>query len=455
MPRIVRIFGDLVVVLVLVATLWIVYRYTIGSKTLLWGQYDYAELLINYKAGLVRRGLIGAIVARLVQGPSSLKGLNTLLFFNMLVLTVCTLFMALVRGRYKGWTAALALLIPGGVLHMAISHEFFYRKEVFFYSFLAVSGVALSLLRPMSPGRARTFAARVLTVAILCGAFACTWIHEAFPFLVGPAVLFLLIASIRLASGSPRTEESRTAERRTAIWFGSVGGGLFLVSAVFLHGGAKAMVGIWYSLSPGDHAMMDGAGWGGIAALSAGVSDLWDLPLRILESGMSWWYVAPILLLFVFCFTLVALNLDDRDDGGLRGWLQCYGLIVVCDLPMLVLGYDWGRWVNAMSLSFLLTWLALREEDLFRPLDHLRLERQRAWLSKHGVGESLAPMVKLASGIVRRHAGAAVCLLLVFSVTFRLPEQILNVSNSFIGKSALEFVRSNSNGRALLSHFRH
>src|ERR1700677_949558 len=55
--------GAAVCLTALFFTIYLVYFHTIRSPThLAWRPYSFSELLINYNAGLLRRGLIGAVI---------------------------------------------------------------------------------------------------------------------------------------------------------------------------------------------------------------------------------------------------------------------------------------------------------------------------------------------------------------------------------------------------------
>ena len=130
------------------ASIFLVDHVTLHSmSTLAWDRYGFSDILINYDAGFVRRGLLGAWVRTLSGTGSELPAANAIVFTNFLALVISITVMALRTGRRRIWNTVLVLAIPGGVFAMAAANQFFYRKEIFFLSSLAVMASAVSLLK--------------------------------------------------------------------------------------------------------------------------------------------------------------------------------------------------------------------------------------------------------------------------------------------------------------------
>jgi hypothetical protein len=450
MSKLMRGTGSVLAVGVLLSSIFLVYCYTIGASTLDWLPYDFSELLINYSAGFVRRGLIGAIITWFSRGNSSLHIANMVLFCNYSMLAVSMTALAFLKPLYRGWIALLVLVVPTGIFHMALTKELFYCKEMFFFTMLAASGLGLSAVRSLPLGTIRKLASLTLAMLILLGGVVCSLIHEAFLFLALPAAMYLLVAVVRLAEGTEESDsKSGVLEYRAASVFVVLIVASFFVTAAFFHGGVHASDGIWANLNPIDRTLAFDSGGphrgrGGIGSLEAGVKELWLLPLVLLQGGMTWWYLSPLVLLFLYSISLVALS-DDSDvpnDHRLLPWLRCYGVLLLCSSPMFCLGWDWGRWINAVNISFLLVWLALRKEELFEPFSRLRLPALRGWLAEHRFEERLLPVVSRGERWIRQHASVVVCFLLLFALTFRVPQMYLNDSgNAFFGKFLYDLVR--------------
>ncbi len=441
-----RMAGVLASLTSLVLTLLFVYRCTIATKTLEWGAYCYAEILIDYRAGLVRRGLLGALIEHFVHVPSSLHAVNLVVFCNFAVLTLGVFLLALLKARYKAWTAALVLLVPEGVFQMAFTREMFNRKEVFFFSFLAVAGIGLHALRRIPAGSAmRRYAAYGLIAFIWYGGVACSLIHEGYLFLAAPATMYLLVAAVRLSAiRTGGAVAGRARENRVSASFIGTIAFSFLLSATVFHGTAVQGATIWFHLRPGDLAILQSTGPGGIGSLSSGALDLLHEHIMHFQTGLAWWHLAPVALLFGYCSVLIGLNISPvRADGeGLLRWLRCFGILALGNLPIYFIGFDWGRWISSLFFSYLLVWLSVQDDELFVPLPRLRFNVMRGWLAKRGFQSLPVELASSAVRLVQRNCAATVSLLLLFALTFRLPELGLVESNEFIGSALAGFIVS-------------
>src|ERR1700752_2621717 len=119
--------------LILGASIYLVSTYTIGSSTgLTWNGYGFSELLINYDGGFLRRGLLVALIqhAAALSGRSTLSVVNRFVFTDFLLLALLLPALPLLSRRRSGLMALLVLMLPGGILSIALSSEYFYRKEI-------------------------------------------------------------------------------------------------------------------------------------------------------------------------------------------------------------------------------------------------------------------------------------------------------------------------------------
>jgi hypothetical protein len=275
-----------------VTSLYLVYRHTLGSMTTLaWMPWGYSELLINYNAGFVRRGLLGALIRACSGGRSALPVTNVLIFANYVLLILSVITLALKTAYIKVWNAVFVLVIPGGIFAMGISHEFFYRKEAFFYSALALSALAVSFLNNIKHSILKHSAAYCIIGLIYLFSILFMLIHEAFLFLAAPANLFLLIAAARTIETTPDPSKKDFGfEKSIILTYASTITLLFLCMAYF-RGGESTAVHIWNNLNTTDKFMIssDGTIYGGIAAVGWDFGDVLYNALRVLIGGMAWY----------------------------------------------------------------------------------------------------------------------------------------------------------------------
>lgn len=413
------------------ASVLLVDRVTLHSMTkLAWDRYGFSDILINYDAGFIRRGLLGAWVRRLSGSGSELPVTNTIVFANFLVLIVSITVMALRTGRQRIWNTILVLAIPGGMFAMAASHQFFYRKEIFSTSTLAVSALAISLLRQISSRGVRRFAAACMIALIFPLGVVLSLIHEGFLFLAAPANLFLLIAAVRAMDiSSPTVTSARSLERGVAWAYAGLNLLVFLAMGYF-RGGARSTVAIWNGLNPADRDMISPLKFTAIGWLSHSMRQLLGEPGAVLISGMTWFWLIPLVGLMLYCLALVVLNRDAKNNSDDHGrdfdrWIGCYLTLAACSLPIFFLGEDWGRWLSSINLSFLILWLSLPASSLPMP----NLDRVKSIPATRVALQELKKMLHSYAAFVMRHRQAVVGAMLFFAITFRLPETFLEPSD--------------------------
>ncbi|WP_321961105.1 hypothetical protein [Paraburkholderia sp. J7] len=402
-----------------VALVWGVTAY--APQTMNWSAYGYTEWLVTYNQGFVRRGLGGALLGLVRDNVDWISAINHLVFVNYTVL--CVLMFALWRAsRWQSTPAiVLALLLPGGLLQMAFGDEYFFRKEMLFHISLAINCLIYVYISRADTDAARTPAAWLFFVMFLAQCAILPLFHEGFVFISFPA--FYLLAR-RVAQMFPA--------RRVFTWL--VWLGLFIqllmLAVCFVFRGNPHLAGeMWMMLDPALRASLSpkspdipfGAvtvlGWSALANLS--------LSLHVLVSGQFWeWALGAVGIGAVLAFIT-----SRRDASGgvcspdlLRRHLAILWFLALCSTPIFVLAMDWGRWLSAVSLSYVMLLLADGTGSITVP-DVLRLVpvalRARLEPSIQYVSRDLIPAIAFRSG----HNGKTLfALSLFYCLTFRLPE---------------------------------
>jgi hypothetical protein len=429
-------FGFALSLLVAVSSVYLVYRLTLQSPTVLrWHPYSYSDLLINYGQGFVRRGLFGSCVLAYAKGGSALAATNFILFWNFATLTVCMVVLACKRAPMRFWNAVFVLAIPGGLLDIAVTGEFLPKREMLFYCQLALTGLAVSAVQSMKAGRARRYAACCGIGWIFGCSVVLSLVHEAFLFMAAAANFFLLVAFVRAI---PSSQEGG-ARRTSSLWLLYLAGvlSLFLVQGHF-HGNANAVQRMWDGLSQTDRFTIspDGALSGGMYALRTSPWTLLNLSYLKAINGGAWYWLVPMFGLALYCLSLVALNEKARvaeRESGLYRWAVCYLTLAVCAAPLFVLGWDWGRWINAINWSFLVVWLSVRPENLVAigygrgPRLLPATEEQPPWFR-----ERWKPGLDMYLRFVRRYPVAVMAVLFLFAMTFRLQEVFASDTQGYL-----------------------
>ena len=183
-------------------------------------------------------------------------------------------------------------------------------------------------------------------------------------------------------------------------------GGVFALFALF-KGGPQTALAIWQSIAPLPMPCSRRvASRNSPSAPSAGACGTRSNCLRMIEQGMAWYWLAPLLfcaaiLIYLAVTTGEGAPGEHRRQAGRA--VVVLGAILVGTLPLFPLGWDWGRWIVFATMAFLL---------VFDRIDALpeRLER----LAER-VGHGLPG---LPAGISALSCGLA-CL--IFELTFRMP----------------------------------
>jgi hypothetical protein len=418
-------------VILFASSIYLVFVSTLHSVTkLAWSGYAFSDLLINYDAGFIRRGLMGAWIRMLSGGGSSLPAADRILFVNFVLLVSLLTILALRAGRHRVWTTALVLAIPGGVFSMTAAHEFFYRKEIFFCTALALSAFAVSVLPEITHQGARRFAAFCIVAFVFSVSAVLSLVHESFLFLSAPANLFVVIAAARAVNPhSVSVLHERSFEKGLARIYGSFVALLFLCMGYF-HGSEKSSNAIWNGLSPADRLMIGSIGKSAIGWTSHSLVQLVGEPVAVMISGMAWFWLVPAGGMMLYCLALVALNLNPAtgsDAGGQEfyRWVQCYLTLAACAVPIFLLGRDWGRWIASFNLSFLILWLSIPSRNL--ATFSLGRWKQKAVVS--GFRDRIERLSQAYVKMVRQHNSATAVTMFLFAITFRYPESILEPSD--------------------------
>ena len=310
------------------------------GHALQWAPWAYSEWLISYRAGFVRRGLAGTLI-RLIAGDGDLlQTTNRVVFLSYagFVASFITLILWRERNAVRG---AIAMLVPGSIMQMALTNEMYYRKEIIFHLFLALVGIGVILTK--NGNRSLVFG---LTIGAASLVFP--FITEIFFFTTLPALMVLLY--LRLAPQYLRQFW------RLAMWLGGLHLAVFILLS-FFKGTREVANALWLSLPLPDRLMVDpnapetpAGGIAGIGfSLAAGLKD----PLWAVVTGFSWYWMLAGGAIFYLLRRLY------RDEDGPRLLLLGRALtptamIFLGTLPLFFLGWDWGRWLSCATVSSLI-----------------------------------------------------------------------------------------------------
>ena len=157
--------------------------------------WSYTHYLFNYDYGLVKRGLIGAIVS-----GTGIDALTSYRFFYVLsfaILLLCLVFL---------FRLALATIKSGGTTSAVVPLVFFSSMSVVYLSHTAGYFDQIGLLLTLLVLSVRSFSLRFLLG--IAGTLFCLFVHEAFLVLFFPVIFLSLLRDclpIRWSRNNPST----------------------------------------------------------------------------------------------------------------------------------------------------------------------------------------------------------------------------------------------------------
>jgi hypothetical protein len=421
----------------LFVSIYLVFTYTLGSiPVLTWTGYGYSELLINYDAGFVRRGLLGAIIKRnTISECSSLLYVNRLVFSNFLMLALFTTILNLISRKRSSIVALLVLTLPGGILSMALSNEYFYRKEILFYIALSITACLVCTLQYLDNGTIQRGVGYAAVFLIFATSLVLPFVHESFLFLSTPAHAFLLYAAMQRMrskdSAQKITDKLPAAMVRIYL---SVQAIIFLLLSYY-KGNSMLAQSMWDKLLPADRTIISptaGLLMGAIGAIGWSLPHALWMTIHVIISGLVWYWLVPLVGGFVYCLSLTLLETKTQRSptdtfNRTSLWVGCYFTLLIATLPMFLLGWDWGRWILAINFSFVILWLAIEPQYLGR-ITNAFLEFPTAQILLQRPAEATQETAGAFAGFWLQHRRTLIALMLLFSFTFRVPECCLGGS---------------------------
>ena len=359
------------------------------------------EWLINYSAGLVRRGLLGEVLL-LVS-----RGLHLPLFPLLLVLQLAV-YAAVYVGVYRltngvRWSLPLiaAIVSPATLAFTVLDPPSSVRKEALLFAVLAM--VLQGLLRSRRRAEGEAGRGGMMTVAVLLSVAA--------PILVLAHEALLCYLPYLLAAPFVLLQSWRTALRLIVL---PVMLAVLATALVVTHPGNRAQaVGICTSVGDavGARYYVEDLGspcGGAIAYLGkSGATARRDTMRTAAVYSYDTRYPLPMLL----SLAPAALLLGGRLRRGTPAerhttWvlIAFAALALLASLPLFLVAMDWGRWTHLHATCLLLLLLAVERPESGTP---------------RGEATAIESGLRLAPGAPRRLvAGAA---LLLYATTWTLP----------------------------------
>ena len=279
--------------------------------------WAYSDLLINYQAGFVRRGLLGNLIYISDQDGVIYNNLYIFVFLNFcfFVLLIILNLNSLPLNSFQKFLFHVSIF---GTFNMTLFGNYFARKEIFILNlFLIITLVKQKV--------------NLKFFILICSFFGiiAILIHEGIGFfLFYPFTIFL----IKQKNGN----ESFVNLFRLLMFF------TFLTSFVF-RGGESVSQGILDSISQTDLNLLDGLNPNAITFLNSNLFDALEMLYILIFSGsLILW---GVFFIFIIVTLSIVFNIDIRKIyNDLRSRLSDNKDFFII-FALFVLGWDWGRWI--------------------------------------------------------------------------------------------------------------
>jgi len=135
-----------IIVLLTLALIFIIanfYRYY-QNRTV----YEYADWLINYQGGFVRRGLIGELLFQFYKLTKINLGFLIFLFVTSLYLLLFANFIYFLGYLKKNWINLFIIFSPISILYPVMMSKVTGRKEILFLAFFSLLALVINKIKP-------------------------------------------------------------------------------------------------------------------------------------------------------------------------------------------------------------------------------------------------------------------------------------------------------------------
>ncbi len=396
----------LILIAITIAGSWLMGSYP-GLRI---GSWQIAEWLINYQSGFIRRGLAGQFLFEVGGGqnlPHSLYVSTFACYILYCGIFLAIYFMAKIRSSK---ILLLAILIPGGILPMGMTMQFFARKEILFLILFGILCIHYLWLQ-RSAARWHTLIVFSFYAFAIGGGLVMMLIHEGYLFMSYPLTLLLMWIIYR------ENSLKKTIVFLTLLY-------VVVIPALFIfcaqhRGDAMSAQLVWDSFSLSDRLVLSNAApytpFGPIASLGWGLQQhLLTMYSGIYSTG-GWAYWLFFLVGNTLVLAYIGLQLEslirarNSIDYAPR-YFRMLALGFFVSLMMFIVAADWGRWLAFLSNSLILFSFTLTASPFVQSASPRRKEGGYAG----GI---------FTSKVQRLMALPFVLLILwIYMLTFRLPE---------------------------------
>lgn len=401
---------------IIISSFWMLGDYDVKR----FNQWSISEWMINYQGGFVRRGLIGEILHQFKFSG----GVIPVLY--LIVLGLYCIYISIFIANYlvskinSTTVLILAILIPGGIFHMAMGVSFYTRKEILFLIHFGILCLLYQMICRSTQNHRSIWIALYGTLVII-GGICLTLVHEAYLFMAYPITLFLCLI---LRSENKDSQLAGIIPFLYALVIPII----FLICSVN-HGDQITSQAIWDSYQLSDRLILAskapytssyataGIGWGLMQHLST------IYGVFITGTWAYWiffWLVNGCVLVSIASRIslerIPSIDYAKDDDVVIKKRIVfvasiAFGFLI--SSSMFFIASDYGRWIACASNLTLLLSFSIQESPYLMRLSD-RLQNNYIYIFKRLLQIAISPILLFT--------------LLLYEVIFQMPECCLGGS---------------------------
>ena len=295
-----------------------------------YSDWQYADWLINYQGGFIRRGFIGELLFKTQNFLSLYLDILVLYFVIILYLILTTVLIKSVKYLENSKIDILIFLSPGFFLYPIMNSEIIGRKEIFLFAILGLFVFFEKYIKD-----------RYLLVVTIFIILVLSLTHTGLLF-YSPYLLFLFCI-IKVY----RNKKISFLEIFIIIAFL-----LIIFSLIYLNQGSKTQV-MEICSSIKNFVKDDCINRGQFLWLYSPMSEYVDVKSRLnLETNLLI-YLSSLFFVFIF-FSIKLYFAKFKSNNNFLNSINpfiIFFLLFLCTIPIYIVGIDWGRYISMSYFS--------------------------------------------------------------------------------------------------------
>ena len=313
-----------------------------------YSDWQYADWLINYQGGFIRRGFIGEILFKTQNFLSLDLDVLVLYFVILLYLVLTIVLIKSVKYLENSKIDILIFLSPGFFLYPIMNSEIVGRKEIFLFAILGLFVFFEKYVKDR-------YLLGITLFIILALSLTHTGLLFYSPYLL---FLFFIIKVYR---------NTKLSFLEILIITTSL---LVIFSLIYFNAGSKAQV-VEICKSIKDFVKDDCINRGQFLWLYSPMTEYFDVKSRLNLSTNFVIYLISLFFVFIF-FSIKLYFAKFKSNNYLFNSINpliIFFILFLCTIPIYIVGIDWGRYISMSYFStyFIYIYLIKQKMITFNP----------------------------------------------------------------------------------------